>query len=632
MKKFQQYGKVYINDYVYIERKEDKEVLDLLKDFSLVTLNAPRQSGKTSLSGFINNELENANWFIFDITFVISTIENSNIFETIYADIRSKLNSELKQKFNNFKKELKNNGVPDNNILNSIISEFLKENIKQNLLFIFDEIDNIFCYGESGKRFLSEIKKLYENRFNLKISFLFIGINKLSSIFHDNFRETVNIESNIRLKDFDIKDEKTISTINENLDFIDKNLANDISKEILLYTGGQPFLTSFISNEINDLSHKINSIDSFKTLLHTEITEKLLKKNEHFDKFQIALDQRKDISFQILEIFKIILEKKTYILSKNDELKDNNKLYLEFLENIGVIKINNHIVEISSPIYAKYFDKNWILSQYKTLGDKNYVESPKKIIKNKKILAINMGGTIGMIPKIFEGKEIVTSVLTDEEFASIFKEANKNYNIAFKNLKPTDGANITPAHWVDISDVIYANYKIYDAFIITHGTDTMTYTASAVAFSMGANLSKPIIFVGAQVTNNIIYGDAQVNFYRVCELAQNEIPEVMICFNNKIFRAVRTEKQNDYEFDAFYSPAYNPLAVFYETLEINNNLIRKNYSENEIDFNNSFDNNILQITQYPSLKPHIFENLIFSNNISALIIQSLGVGNLTNEF
>src|SRR5205823_5806287 len=101
------------------------------------------------------------------------------------------------------------------------------------------------------------------------------------------------------------------------------------------------------------------------------------------------------------------------------------------------------------------------------------------------------------------------------------------------------------------------------------------FTASAVAFALGPNLPFPVVFVGAQTTPDVPYGDAHVNLYRACEVAKKDIPEVMICFGNFAFRAVRAQKKDDRRFEGFESPTYGPLVEITGEINVRTELIRK---------------------------------------------------------
>ena len=117
--------------------------------------------------------------------------------------------------------------------------------------------------------------------------------------------------------------------------------------------------------------------------------------------------------------------------------------------------------------------------------------------KKSRILLIYTGGTIGMI------KDFETGALRNFDFNELLE------NIPELNLidceidttsfkKPIDSSNMNPSYWIDLVNIIEENYENYDGFVVLHGSDTMSYTASALSF-MFENFTKPIIFTGSQL-------------------------------------------------------------------------------------------------------------------------------------
>jgi len=113
------------------------------------------------------------------------------------------------------------------------------------------------------------------------------------------------------------------------------------------------------------------------------------------------------------------------------------------------------------------------------------------------ILLIYTGGTIGMI------KNFETGMLQNLDFNKLLENIPElnllDCNIATKSFKePIDSSNMNPEYWVDLVTIIEENYYDFDGFVILHGSDTMSYTASAVSFML-ENLNKPVIFTGSQL-------------------------------------------------------------------------------------------------------------------------------------
>lgn len=124
-----------------------------------------------------------------------------------------------------------------------------------------------------------------------------------------------------------------------------------------------------------------------------------------------------------------------------------------------------------------------------------------------------------------------------------------------------DSSNMRPADWVKIANDIRKHYLEYDGFIVIHGTDTMSYTASALPFII-KGLNKPVIVTGSQIPLCEVRSDARTNLITSLLIVSNyHIPEVCLFFNNLLLRGCRSVKVKANTFDAFDSPNYPPLGT-----------------------------------------------------------------------
>mgnify|MGYP005833334285 CR=1 FL=1 len=138
-----------------------------------------------------------------------------------------------------------------------------------------------------------------------------------------------------------------------------------------------------------------------------------------------------------------------------------------------------------------------------------------------------------------------------------------------------DSSNMTPQDWVTIAQDIVAHYDDYDAFLILHGTDTMAYTASALAFML-KGLRKPVIVTGSQIPLCEVRNDARDNLITSLLIAAHfDIPEVCLYFGNKLLRGCRSTKISADGFDAFTSPNYPPLGKVGVAIHVNSELVRR---------------------------------------------------------
>ena len=173
------------------------------------------------------------------------------------------------------------------------------------------------------------------------------------------------------------------------------------------------------------------------------------------------------------------------------------------------------------------------------------------------ILIIYTGGTIGM------KTDAVTGALVPFDFSAIYDEfpslKRLNVDIDVHTVSPViDSSNVEPAHWIALAELIRDNYARYDGFVVLHGTDTMSYTASALSFML-ENLSKPVVFTGSQIPIGVLRTDGRENLITAIEIAgahldgRPVVPEVSLYFQNRLFRANRTTKRSAEALSAFRS-------------------------------------------------------------------------------
>jgi len=250
-------------------------------------------------------------------------------------------------------------------------------------------------------------------------------------------------------------------------------------------------------------------------------------------------------------------------------------------------------------------------------------------LSNSKICLIYTGGTIGM------RRDSKTGILhppeNPETFLDIAPELNKD-EFDFVKLMNKDSTNMIPDDWTKIAKAIYdRRNEGYKGFVIAHGTDTMHFSASAVAFALGKNLNFPVVFTGAQTIPDVQHGDARVNLLRAFKVAAEDIAEVVISFGDYVFRGCRAQKKDERRFDAFESPAYFPLAYITEEIIVNNIAFKREDKKGDIEFKPDFSCGICQVSLIPGLEPKLLEPLIFDENCKGIVLQSFGAGNVPNE-
>ncbi len=251
-------------------------------------------------------------------------------------------------------------------------------------------------------------------------------------------------------------------------------------------------------------------------------------------------------------------------------------------------------------------------------------------MKNNKILLIYTGGTIGM------QKDPETGALIPFDFSKIsqqipeLKLIDKEIDtLSFE--KPVDSSNISPDHWVKLSQIIEEHYDNYDGFVILHGTDTMAYTASALSFML-ENLSKPVIFTGSQLPIGDLRTDAKENIITSIEIAGSYdgdvplVPEVGIYFEFKLLRGNRSVKSSAEHFNAFDSPNYPPLAQSGVHLKFFKHRILP-VSQGVFSVHKKLIDNIIVLKVHPALNKDYLSHIINLPGLQAIILETYGSGN-----
>jgi len=251
------------------------------------------------------------------------------------------------------------------------------------------------------------------------------------------------------------------------------------------------------------------------------------------------------------------------------------------------------------------------------------------------ILLIYTGGTIGMI------KDPLTASLQAFDFASLLEKIPELNlldcsidNISFET--PIDSSNINPTHWIEIATIIDQNYTMYDGFVVLHGSDTMSYSASALSFML-ENLSKPVIFTGSQLPIGDLRTDAKENLITAIQIAalQNNnkpiINEVGLYFEYKLYRGNRTTKINADYFEAFSSLNFPALLTSGVHLNINHELLLKNYSKASFCVHKELDDNVALVKLFPGISQSVLSSILDIPKLKAVIIETYGSGNASTD-
>ena len=247
-----------------------------------------------------------------------------------------------------------------------------------------------------------------------------------------------------------------------------------------------------------------------------------------------------------------------------------------------------------------------------------------------KICILYTGGTIGMIA---DANGILQPPQNPQDFLNIAPEIHQIADIDFFPIMNKDSTNINHYDWQIMARTIYNKRDDgYTGFVIIHGTDTLHFSASALAFIFGSRLNFPIVLTGSQCIASVIHGDAKINLIRAVQVALTDLAEVVICFGDQVFRGCRTHKIEDKSFNAFASPACLPVATIEADIVIHPHAICRNHTKTgELQLNDQFAQHILQISLIPSLTPELLMPMIDQQQCEAIILQAFGAGNLPDQ-
>ena len=196
-----------------------------------------------------------------------------------------------------------------------------------------------------------------------------------------------------------------------------------------------------------------------------------------------------------------------------------------------------------------------------------------------------------------------------------------------------DSSDVNPENWARMAHVVYDHYAEYDGFVILHGTDTMSYSASALSFML-ENLNKPIVFTGSQLPIGTLRSDAKENLLTAIEIAAAKdedgnpiVPEVTLFFEDKLFRGNRTTKRNAEHFSAFNSYNYPPLAKAGVHITYQPHLIHYNNPSLPLRLRVKTDQNVGVLKLFPGIQEAFVRQVLNAPGLRGLVLETFGAGN-----
>ncbi|XP_017057563.1 L-asparaginase 1 [Drosophila ficusphila] len=265
-----------------------------------------------------------------------------------------------------------------------------------------------------------------------------------------------------------------------------------------------------------------------------------------------------------------------------------------------------------------------------------------------RVHVIYVGGTIGMIrnesgvlttvPKMLEKKlrdipschDQTVANKTDEKcLLALPAVSGAPYRVLYDLVEfdpLLESSCMGFSDWQRMAHEVGKKYNSYDGFVILHGTDTLAYSASMLAFML-ENLNKPVVVTGAQLPIFEARSDGRDNFLGALLVAGNyNIPEVLVFFGNKLFRGCRTTKLNSDSFHAIDSPNLPPLGRVGVNIEINSRQIFRPCNVKPFSLHCALEKNVALLRIYPGITASVMQAFL-KEPIKGVVLQTYGAGN-----
>lgn len=255
----------------------------------------------------------------------------------------------------------------------------------------------------------------------------------------------------------------------------------------------------------------------------------------------------------------------------------------------------------------------------------------------RSILIIYTGGTIGM------KQDPVDFTLKPFNFGQILSEVPEIRKFVCRvdtySFSPLiDSSDAQPEFWIDLARLIKKEYANYDGFVVLHGTDTMSFTASALSFML-ENLEKPVVFTGSQLPIGMLRTDGKENLISAVEIASAAdeqgrpiVPEVTVFFDSHLYRGNRTIKYSAENFWAFRSENAPALADTGIHIKYNLDEIRypKQYG-NPLKISETLDTDVAILKIFPGMRENMVRALFATDGLRAVILETFGSGNAPTQ-
>ena len=238
--------------------------------------------------------------------------------------------------------------------------------------------------------------------------------------------------------------------------------------------------------------------------------------------------------------------------------------------------------------------------------------------EKKRILLLTTGGTIASIPG-GEGLEPQRSVVMEREL----EQLRTYYDITVRDVMCLDSSNIRPEEWQLIARAIYENRDGFDGIVVSHGTDTMAYTASAVTFML-PGIDKSVVFTGSQLPLADMLSDGPDNLRTAFAMAASGKPGVFLAFDRKVMLGCRAVKVRASGFSAFQSiNSWYAAQVSNLGLVVDDRVLPKRGGEPRL--LSDISKNVFLLKLTPGLNPAVFD-MLAAMGYKGIVIEAFGLG------
>jgi L-asparaginase len=635
--RFQEWGAVNETVAVYVERPADDEYLRVVgAEGRDCHVTGSRQSGKTSLVRRAAARLEQDGMVVafLDVGLTHPSPGMSVEEWATKAVARLLLSVDIDPEI---KKSLVANRNTDLIDVLCVLSEC---NEGRRILLVLDEFDELEKYPHLARWLLQQLRGTAQGRpwapALEHVQLTTVGVKSTARLFADlsemgGAKELGGL--NLWLDDFRDLDDRTVQQLASGFD--GRANAEELARFALRFAGGYPHATTWVCREI--ILSKLHEARD----LHKELTDRVARAKREAPPFLQVTDnyisEHGEVAVSTIETYLKVLS------GRDNIVFDARDRALSLLQWSGLCWVSpTGVLRPRSELTASYFDLEWAQKKMAGLRRSRGGNRRRSRRTDKRICILATGGTIGMLE--FEDGQVRAPEDPNE---LPFDEVNRIADCKVEELfsPGLDSADIGPDQWTAIATAISLKRaeEKFDGFVVTHGTDTLAYSASAAAFALGDRLSFPVVFTGSQTTFDIEHGDARTNLLRACLVAcEEQLPEVVVCFGEFILRACRAEKRDDRRFNAFDSPDYPELGYVAEEVHLLPRNFRTSWEQlarDPVNLKPAFADGIMAVAQLPGARVEGYLRA-FADDVTdgrgaplvrGLVVQSLGAANVPSR-